>query len=182
MGDRRALKIYQRLAEHAVAEALALYPRAAVRVHFTPPGQVENIIRWLGPGPVYLPQSSGNLGERLARAFDEAFGAGFGRVLVIGSDLPHLTRGHLERAISLLDRSEAVVGPARDGGYWLLGLRRPRPELFADVDWSTDRVLRQTLARMRAGGIDPAFLEELSDVDEEEDLPEGWEQRQTPHR
>lgn len=173
IGPLSALRVYRRLAEHAVQEALAL-ASATVRVYFTPPDRGEEVARWLGPGPAFRPQAPGGLGDRLARAFQEAFSDGFERVLVIGSDLPDLSTRHLARALELLDRSPAVLGPARDGGYWLLGLRSPRPEIFVDVEWSTDCVLEQTITRLLAAGLEPALLEELSDVDEATDLPDEW--------
>jgi uncharacterized protein len=67
-----------------------------------------------------------------------------------------------------------VIGPARDGGYWLLGLRAPRPSLFQGIPWSTSRVLDETMARLRALGLEAALLPELTDVDQASDLPEGW--------
>jgi hypothetical protein len=74
----------------------------------------------------------------------------------------------------MLDAHPAVLGPARDGGYYLLGLTRMVPGIFDGVAWSTPDVLPATLARFRAAGVEPAMLEALADVDEVEDLPEGW--------
>ena len=88
-----------------------------------------------------------------------------------------LHRGMVElllRAFELLDARPAVIGPARDGGYYLLGLTRLVDGIFDGIAWSTPEVLAATLARFRAAGVEPAMLETLSDVDEVEDLPEGW--------
>ncbi|MEW5929993.1 MAG: TIGR04282 family arsenosugar biosynthesis glycosyltransferase [Gemmatimonadota bacterium] len=172
IGGGAALRVYVRLAEHALEQARAA--GAEVRVHFTPADAGERVRAWLGPGAAYLPQADGDLGERMRAAFDAAFAAGFRRVVIIGSDLPGLSAGLLRRAFALLDAGEAVLGPARDGGYWLLGLRRPVPEVFRGIAWSTDGVLAATLERLRAAGIEPALLEVLSDVDEAGDLPPGW--------
>lgn len=172
IGVEAALRVYTRLARHTLAEALALAPEVAVRVHFTPAAAAAAVRRWLGEGPTYLPQRAGGLGERLEQAFREAFTAGFARVVVVGSDLPHLSASLLHRALELLEEQEAVLGPARDGGYYLLGLRRDLPGLFEDISWSTDRVFSQTLARLQAAGIEPVLLETLSDVDIAADLSE----------
>jgi len=172
VGAEAALRVYVRLAEHALAEARAA--GAAVRVHFTPAGAEAAVRGWLGGPADYLPQAEGDLGERLERAFAEAFAAGFRRVVVIGSDLPELSAEVLRRAAVLLDGYAAVLGPARDGGYYLLGLRAPLPEVFRGIPWSTDAVLARTLDRLRAAGIEPALLETLGDVDEAADLPPGW--------
>jgi hypothetical protein len=172
IGAPAALRVYVRLAEHALAQARA--SGAAVRVHFTPADAGEAVRAWLGPGAAYLPQAEGDLGERMRGAFDAAFAAGFRRVVVIGSDLPELSPELLRRAFALLDGREAVLGPARDGGYYLLGLRRPVPDVFHGIAWSTAEVLGATVARLRATGIEPALLETLADLDEAADLPPGW--------
>ncbi|HEU0079716.1 MAG TPA: TIGR04282 family arsenosugar biosynthesis glycosyltransferase [Longimicrobiaceae bacterium] len=172
IGEAAALRVYVRLAEHAVAQARE--SGAALRVHFTPADAGEAVRAWLGAGAAYLPQAEGDLGERMRSAFEAAFAAGFRRVVVVGSDLPELTAALLRRALDLLDGHDAVLGPARDGGYWLLGLRRPVPEAFAGIAWSTAGVLDRTVARLRAEGIEPALLEPLGDVAEAADLPPGW--------
>jgi rSAM/selenodomain-associated transferase 1 len=172
IGAAAALRVYVRLAEHAVAAARA--SGASVRVHFTPAEAGEAVRGWLGGSAEYLPQREGDLGERMRRAFDEAFAAGHGQVVVVGSDLPDVSADLLRRAFALLERHEAVLGPARDGGYYLLGLRRPVPDVFEGIAWSTPEVFAATVARLRAAGIEPALLETLADVDEAEDLPPGW--------
>ncbi|HEX7241227.1 MAG TPA: TIGR04282 family arsenosugar biosynthesis glycosyltransferase [Longimicrobiaceae bacterium] len=172
VGDDAALRVYVRLAEHALAEARA--SGADVRVHYTPADAGEAVRSWLGPAADYLPQAEGGLGERLRRAFEEAFTAGYGRVVVVGSDLPGLSAGALRRAMGLLDAHGAVLGPAADGGYWLLGLRAPVEGVFEEIPWSTGEVLARTVERLRAAGIEPAMLETLADVDEAADLPPGW--------
>ena len=172
LGPEAALRVYVRLAEHTLREARA--SGAAVRVHFTPPGAEAAVRDWLGEGADYLPQGEGGLGERMERAFREAFRAGYGRVVIVGSDLPGLSAGLLRRALEGLEAREAVLGPARDGGYYLLGLRRVVPGLFTGVPWSTGEVFARTLERLREAGIEPALLEELADVDEADDLPPGW--------
>lgn len=176
IGPEAALRVYRRLAEHALDEARALGPGVSVRVHFTPADAGEAVGAWLGEGPVYLPQAeTADLGERMRAAFAEAFAAGFRRVVIIGSDLPELSAGLLRRAFGLLETHPAVLGPARDGGYWLLGLREMIGAVFADVPWSTDGVLARTLGVLRENGIEPALLETLGDVDLPEDLPAGLE-------
>lgn len=174
MGDDAALRVYRRLAEHTVAQAMRLARGEGVEVRVHHVGAGEIVREWLGPGPVYLPQAEGDLGERMREAFARAFADGHGRVAIVGSDLPGLDAGLLRRAFALLDRHAAVLGPAADGGYYLLGLRALPPGIFDGIAWSTPAVLAQTLARFRAIGIEPARLEVLRDVDEAADLPDGW--------
>lgn len=174
IGDEAALRVYRRLAEHTLREAAALADGVQVRVHHTPAGAGEAVRAWLGDEPAYLPQADGDLGARMGDAFARAFVEGAERVVIVGSDLPELSAELLRRAFALLDAHPAVLGPARDGGYYLLGLRRPVDGIFEGIAWSTPDVLAATLDRFRAAGIEPAMLETLADVDEAEDLPEGW--------
>ncbi len=174
IGGPAALRVYRRLAEHAVAEARALEPRASVRIHFTPADAGDAVRAWLGAGPRYLPQADDNLGGRMRAAFAEAFAKGFRRVVIIGSDLPELSAELLREAFARLDSSPVVLGPARDGGYYLLGMREMVDAVFDDVPWSTAEVLARTMEILRAAGIEPALLPMLADVDEAGDLPDGW--------
>lgn len=174
LGDSAGLRVYRRLAGHAVAEARALAPAARLRIHYTPAGSGDEVAAWLGGDADYLPQHPGGLGERLATAFREAFDAGFRRVVVVGSDLPGFSAEHLNQAFNALDSADAVIGPAADGGYWLLGLRRPIDSVFDGIPWSTAEVFERTVHKLRSAGIEPVVLPVLADVDEAADLPEGW--------
>ncbi|WP_457064100.1 TIGR04282 family arsenosugar biosynthesis glycosyltransferase [Hymenobacter sp. UYAg731] len=115
-------------------------------------------------------QPEGDLGVRMTAAFAAAFAAGAGRVAIIGTDCPGLRDTHLSRAFALLETNDLVLGPATDGGYYLLGLRQPRPELFQNKPWSTDSVLADTLADAGRLGLRVAFLPTLRDVDNADDL------------
>lgn len=174
IGAGAALRVYRRLAEHAVGEARALGPGVALRIHFTPGDSGDEVRGWLGEPGGYLPQADADLGARMRTAFEDAFAAGFRRVVIIGSDLPDLSAEVLRRAFALLDAHPAVLGPAADGGYWLLGMREMIGGVFDGIAWSTGGVLAATLARMRAAGVHPALLETLADVDTAADLPPGW--------
>ena len=105
----------------------------------------------------------------MARAFQEAFAEGFSRVLAIGCDCPEMTTKDLQDAEHALEQSEVVLGPARDGGYWLLGMRRFYPELLSEIPWSTDAVFQRTLERAAWAGLSVSLLRRLSDIDTESD-------------
>lgn len=122
------------------------------------------------PGLAARCQPTGDLGERMAAAFAAAFAAGAQRVAIIGTDCPGVRAAHLTQAVELLREYDVVLGPATDGGYYLLGLRQPQPELFRDKRWSTDSVLADTLADAQRLGLRVALLPELRDVDTAEDL------------
>lgn len=122
---------------------------------------------WLAsPAPEWFPQEGAGLGRRLAAATGKAFVDGAGRVVVIGTDCPHLASSRIEEAFSRLAAAPVVLGPAKDGGYYLIGLRGPNPTLFDDIPWSGPGVLEATLARaaeLRAG---VHLLDPLEDVDD----------------
>ena len=123
------------------------------------------------PGARCIPQRGADLGERMAGAVADAFGEGPAPVLVIGADAPHLPAESIAEAASALGGSaEVVLGPATDGGYYLIGLRRPAPGLFTGIPWSTPGVLAATRDRAAALGLRQHLLPSCFDVDGPEDL------------
>ncbi|MDF0707320.1 TIGR04282 family arsenosugar biosynthesis glycosyltransferase [Flagellimonas okinawensis] len=109
-----------------------------------------------------------DLGERMQHAFEEGFRAGFDNIIIIGSDMYHLNQSDLEVAFSKFTNHDYVVGPAEDGGYYLLGMKTMREELFQNKDWGTYTVLKDTLSDLKDEKV--AFLEEKNDVDHYEDI------------
>ena len=119
-----------------------------------------------------LEQRGEDLGERMWNAYLDLENLGFSQVVFIGSDTPTLPIGFVEQAFQCLRAGSTVAGPVEDGGYYLLGVCGPRVELFQGIDWGTERVLEQTLARLR-----PDELQQLPlwyDVDVVEDLRRLW--------
>ena len=173
IGEDAALRIYRRLAEHTVREAAELAD-VQLLLHYTPADAGDDVRAWLDAHALYLPQAEGDLGARMEDAFARAFADGADQVVIMGSDLPEMSVALLRQAFTLLDAHPAVLGPARDGGYYLLGLTRPVDGVFDGIAWSTPDVLAATISRFHAAGIEPALLDELGDVDEAEDVPEGW--------
>ena len=115
-------------------------------------------------------QSGPDLGARLTAAFVGLFQGGSDRAVVIGTDCPDLTPEALRRALGALAGSDLVLGPAHDGGYYLIGLRRPMPALFLGIEWGSGRVLEETLSRARDMGLAAHMLEALGDLDTPADL------------
>ncbi len=124
----------------------------------------------LGRGLACASQVGADLGERMAHFFAGAFAGGAQRVVVIGSDLPTLPTAAIETAFAHPGDADVVLGPSTDGGYYCIGLRQPRPELFEGVAWSTSEVLTQTVERTERVGASLALLPPWYDVDEPEDL------------
>lgn len=115
-------------------------------------------------------QGQGDLGQRMARAFQQAFAAGYQKVLLVGSDCPDLGPEYLHSALAGLDRYPLVYGPALDGGYVLVGMTAFAP-VFAPVDWGSAAVLAQSLALAQQLGLPVGLLAPLADLDRPEDLP-----------
>jgi hypothetical protein len=166
LGDDGACAAYRVMVATLLTGLKELAP---VELRFTPDEALEEIVPWLRPGWSARPQGAGDLGARLAACFDAAFAAGARRVVVIGSDCPTVTPADIEAAWAALNEFDVVLGPAVDGGYWLVGLNAPRAELFQDVPWSTERVLAATLKRAASAGLRVRQLRPLSDIDTLED-------------
>lgn len=172
LGAEGATRLHRCMAERAVADATALQKigTAQVEVRFSG-GTASQMRRWLGAGVSYQPQGEGDLGDRLSHACQMAFQQGNHAVVVVGTDCPDLNTPLLQTAFDKLRHHDLVLGPAIDGGYYLIGLRRFVPELFIDIAWSTDLVLQQTVSAAERMGLTIAYLPTLSDIDRPEDLP-----------
>lgn len=171
IGPRNAALLHRRMAEHAagVARAARAAGGAGITVCCTG-ARVRRFRAWLGEDLRYARQPRGDLGARLRHAFGAAFAGGAAGALAVGADVPDLTAEILRQAVDALRGRDAVLGPASDGGYYLIGTRAFRPELFSGVDWGTDRVCRQTREAIRRLGMTVLELPTLRDVDRPEDL------------
>ena len=115
-------------------------------------------------------QKGNDLGERMCNAFESTFLNKYQKVIIIGSDCIDLSTSVIEDAYKLLNNSDVVIGPAKDGGYYLLGMKNPHPCLFRNVSWSTSEVLKQTLSICRSQHLNYSLLPPLTDIDAENDL------------
>src|SRR5258706_2213677 len=145
---------------------------ADLEVHFD--GANERAVsHWLGNNARFVPQRAGDLGERMSGAFEESFRTGSTAAVIIGSDCPGLGPDVITEAFARLTETPVVLGPAQDGGYYLVELSLPMPELFRGIPWGTDRVLADSLAVLQQRGCKAALLKPLTDIDRPEDLP-AW--------
>ncbi len=177
IGAEAALAVYRELLGLTAAAVAAAQVPATVWLAEAPAGHGSALLtapapprpEWPGlPWRVQPPADS--LGMRMAHAFGEAFGAGAGRVVVIGTDCPGLNAELLRQAFEQLLTHDLVLGPAADGGYYLLGLKKLQVELFHNKNWSTATVLPDTLADAARLGLQVALLPTLHDVDSAQDL------------
>ena len=168
IGADEAARIYQEMGKRIVDQLRGGGYRSIVC--FDPPDAFSALADWLGPqGLEFLPQVEGGLGTRLEAAFREGFGRATA-VVVVGTDAPDVDSEVVEEAFRKLKEADLVLGPATDGGYYLLGLRSEAPELFQQIPWSTPAVLAATLERAKTLGLSIATLPPLPDVDTLEDL------------
>jgi rSAM/selenodomain-associated transferase 1 len=173
-----------------VLRALAPLVDATTRVVVvgTPDDGAPALHRWLGARWPVEPQGDGDLGARMRRAVARHLDAGAGRVVVVGTDCPEVDARVVRGALARLDAHDAVFGPAADGGYYLVGVRRAAAgralgALFDEVPWSAAETLAVSLARAGSAGLSVALLPELCDVDTAADW-HAWRARRrarTPH-
>ena len=170
LGPVGAASLQRRLTEKTLLTAKKFEARHKTTIECRFEGSTpKKIHHWLGSIPILSFQKAGDLGRRMRFALFDALNEGSKRVVLLGTDIPGLNAGILEQAFAALLEHDIVLGPSTDGGYWLIGLKRPI-DVFQNIDWSTPRVLRQTLAQARHMGLTVCLLEFLSDVDTPEDL------------
>ncbi|TGD80885.1 glycosyltransferase [Hymenobacter wooponensis] len=171
VGQERALQVYRQLLAHTQAVGAALPARKWLWLAEAGPG-ADQSDPWVGYHQ--LPQPAGDLGHRMQSAFAHAFAEGAVAVVIIGTDCPGLRTDHLHEAYAALRTHDLVLGPATDGGYYLLGMKQVWPELFMNKQWSTDSVRADTLLDAERLGLQVHLLEELRDVDTADDLA-AWQ-------
>ena len=159
LGEEGAARLYARLLALTVEVARESGLDFELRVTGGEIGAFQGLF---GNDVPVVDQGDGDLGARMMRVEAPA--------LLIGSDCPGITAPLLRAAAGALEDRRVVLGPANDGGYYLIGYREPVPFLFEDMEWSTPKVLPETLARLAARGHGPAILPELADIDTAEDL------------
>lgn len=178
IGADAACQVYRRCVERTLERLSVL--RDEITLYVEPAEAIGGIQAWLGSAWPVQPQRGATLGERLAHATDRTFAEGMHRVIVIGTDSPWLDGVLIEEAFSAMEQADLVLGPAVDGGYYLVGLAKPAPGLFRGIAWSTSQVLDQTLATARTLGRTASLLPEGYDIDRRTDL-QRWMQEDPHH-
>ncbi len=166
IGHENALKIYLHLLEHTAKETLKVpvtrhiyYASFIEKDDIFPDGEfIKNI------------QKGGDLGERMYEAFKDLFGQWAEKVVIIGTDCPELTGDIMNDAFAKLDHTDAVIGPAEDGGYYLLGFKNLKKDFFINKQWSSENVLLDTILDFNKLDLKYELLTPLNDVDYEKDL------------
>lgn len=169
IGDITALDIYQRLLAHTDSIS------AGFERYIFVDGDPIKIGQFDQRSDHWVEQQGEDLGARMLHAFDHVLSQGHKKAVIIGSDCADLTNEHIRSGFDRIGPESMVIGPALDGGYYLLGLDKPYPELFQKMTWSNNEVASCTIKRATKLGLDITSLEKLRDIDTEDDLmATGW--------
>jgi rSAM/selenodomain-associated transferase 1 len=166
IGAEKALQVYIFLLKHTARLVSSL----GIPLFVFYAGDVVADDMFTGTQVTKLQQGEGDLGERMEAAFTEVFSRGFGQAVIIGSDCYELTSDIILEGLSLLQQTDLVIGPARDGGYYLLGMNQPVKSVFDAIAWSSQTVFRDTVARAARENCSVSLLPVLTDVDKAEDI------------
>ncbi len=170
LGEKKTRQLYRRFVEDLLGNMENGNYR--LKLFFYPPDRQKIVTRWLGRGRSYEPQIGCDLGARMKNAFEKCFSEGFEKAILIGSDIPDLPREIIEAGFTALASVDTVIGPACDGGYYLMGFRASTflRDPFSGIPWSTGGVLKKTLAILDGKGLKVTVLPEWRDIDTYEDL------------
>lgn len=168
IGDAAALEIYRWLGGRTL-EAARARRTCELEVRYTPATGTESVAQWLGLGLQMRPQSDGNLGERMRSAIAEALHEAVEHVVLIGTDCPTLESEVIEHAFDELTRTDVVLGPAHDGGYYLIATRGDHGALFQDIPWSASDTLSRTVNAAKRVGLRTRLLDTRDDIDTADD-------------
>ncbi|MDP2157648.1 MAG: TIGR04282 family arsenosugar biosynthesis glycosyltransferase [Nitrospirota bacterium] len=138
-------------------------------VLYDPPERLHDFELWL-PGNQFIPQHGDDVGERMDNAIRELLACGAEKAVLTGADIPDLSAEIIVKAFAALDQADIVIGPAADGGYYLIGMKKPHSEIFQGIPWSTERVFETTVCRIRKLQLSYISTITLSDIDRLEDL------------
>ncbi|MBA2746183.1 MAG: TIGR04282 family arsenosugar biosynthesis glycosyltransferase [Flavisolibacter sp.] len=175
IGDEAALSVYRQLLLHTVS--ITSYLPVDKFVFYSNKMETEDV--WENNHYFKQMQVGRDLGEKMEKAFASVFQQGYDKTAIIGTDCIELNASIIMNAFVYLDRHDVVIGPAKDGGYYLLAMKKLHPDLFKEISWSTNKVLEQTLAVCNCHNLSAYLLPELSDIDNEEDLKRAKEQLQS---
>ncbi|MFC1964712.1 TIGR04282 family arsenosugar biosynthesis glycosyltransferase [Chloroflexota bacterium] len=172
LGPGIATVFYQLCAQKIVCELDQFSGEVNKYLSYSQKSDKDEIGHWAGSRFRLIPQDEGDLGQRLEQSFRSLLKGGFGKAIIMASDVPDLTKNIMNDAVSALDDHDLVIGPCNDGGYYLIGMKKLHGELFEGISWSTDKVLEQTLTIASEQELSVFSLITLRDIDTEHDLKE----------
>jgi len=171
MGNKFAVSFFKACAEHTFMELLKVKETGPELFLFcSEENEIEQVMKWAGNNFKYYAQQGSNLGIKMYNAFSTVFKEGYKKIIIIGTDAPDVSMNIIQSAISVLDNYSVVIGPAYDGGYYLLGFKSKLIDLFSGIEWSTDSVFDNTIEKLNNSKINYFLLDQLTDIDTLEDL------------
>ena len=173
IGEDLALRMYQAMVEDLLENVRESH-HYDIQIMVWPEKSEEEVRNWLQWPGVIASQIQGDLGIKLNHAFGKGFNQGFKRIIIIGSDLPGISSSLITQCFQKLQQYPLVLGPAWDGGYYLIGLNSTQPQLLTKVSWSTPEVLAETIDRAQQANLPYYLLKEMRDIDEYEDVLALW--------
>lgn len=182
LGDERATIFYRACAEHAFQECVKLSEGIMRYIFYSESSEREGVMQWAAGGDfTFADQGPGDLGERMYRAFRMVFDRGARKAVIVGTDVPDISAGSLIEAIRSLNDVDTVIGPSRDGGYYLLGMNKLHDEVFLDIEWGGVNVFAKTMKQLEAKHLSIHRMPELADIDTEEDLRRWYDSAPQEH-
>lgn len=170
LGEKGCQELHQKLAEYTLYKLKGLRNFLSVIICYHG-GNEEKMRAWLGEYYYYRSQRGKDLGAKMQNAFADGFAQGMTAIAIIGTDCPEIGEKLIIEAFEALKTHDLVLGPAVDGGYYLIGLKQVFPALFRDIPWGTGQVLAATQKIAAKLALKTAYLQKLADIDRPEDLP-----------
>lgn len=169
IGNEKALLIYKKLVSKLLNQIDS--NNYDISIYFYPESKKNEVKKWINlPEIKHLAQSGDDLGIRMLNAFKDSISLKYAKTVIIGTDCLEINNNIISKSFHLLDNSDLVLGPATDGGYYLIGLKSVVETIFQDIHWSTEKVLKQTINKAKEIKLSYKFLDFLSDIDTLEDL------------
>jgi len=169
IGTERAALICRQMTERVMMQTIPVAGGYERFVFYDPPERVQNFLSWL-PHEKFIAQTGSDVGQRMDNAIRYLLENGAEKAVITGTDIPDLTNRIVMQAFEILDHADVVVGPAHDGGYYLIGMKSPMSELFCNIPWSTRNVFSETVRTLKHAGKSYGVLPVLSDLDTIGDL------------
>jgi len=169
IGNEKALLIYKKLVIKILNQIDS--NNYDISIYYFPENKKNEVKKWINlPDIKYLPQSGDDLGVKMLNAFKDSISLKYTKTVIIGTDCLEITNSLLSQSFDLLDNSDLVLGPATDGGYYLIGLKAVVETIFQDIHWSTEKVLKQTINKAKEIKLSYKLLDFNNDIDTLEDL------------
>ena len=162
LGEASALLAYRRMVEFLLGR---IGKNGSIHIHYAAES-LDPMMVWLGKDYRYIAQLGDGLGARLTNGMETEFANGANKLIFLGGDCPFVDQETIEKSFIALDSNDVVIGPAVDGGYYLIGMNQNRPELFEGIHWGSETVFAETVKICRSKGLSHWILPEMSDVDD----------------